>query len=190
MKAKLTAVASITVFFLRTIRAAAQFSAFQEIVVDGMLYRGANSSDLETVSNIYERLNNGTKLGIFRRILYSIVGSRILLLAFKNHESNPVIVAINMYYLNRRDVKENTIHEGFIGVMAEAAGKGVATQMRNIAKLHFGSNGIKGISTRISVNNLGSLRSAKKTGFVPVEQYYDSEMKEDRYYMICELQRK
>lgn len=97
---------------------------------------------------------------------------------------------MNMYYFNSRDVKENTIHEGFIGVTAEAAGQGIATQMRKIAKTHFSLLEIKGISTRISINNVASLRSAQKIGFEPVEQYCDPHTHEERYYMICKLEEK
>ena len=129
-------------------------------------------------------------MSLFRCTLYSLIGERILLLAVKNDQITSQIVAINLFYLNRRDKIENTIHEGFIGVTHEAAGQGIATQMRKLAKAHFTSLGIKGISTRISLNNSASLRSAQEIGFEPVEQYRDPQTLEERYYMICKLEEK
>jgi hypothetical protein len=190
VKAKLKSAISIIALMLRTIRGSIKINAFQEIVIDGILYRGSKFCDLEVVSNIYEKLNNGITLGVFRKIIYSIVGDRILLLAIESHESHPVIVGVNMYYINHRDVVESTIHEGFIGVLPESSGKGIATQMRKFAMMHFGLNNFKGISTRITINNSASLCSAEKTGFVSVEKYFDPELSEYRHYMICDLQGK
>ena len=87
--------------------------------------------------------------------------------------------------MNKKDIKENTIHEGFIGVVPEASGRGIATKMRQMAIQHFKLAGFSGISTRISLNNSASLMSAKKIGFQPVEEYQEPSTGEKRYYMIC-----
>ena len=94
---------------------------------------------------------------------------------------------MNMYYLNSRDVREKTIHEGFIGVIPSMTGKGIASAMRSIAKDHFKADGYKGISTRISLNNVSSLQSAIKTGFTPIEEYAEPSTGDRRYYMIAKL---
>ena len=96
---------------------------------------------------------------------------------------------MHLFYMNPRDFKENTVHEGFIGVLPEYEGQGIATQMRKVAKQHFKQAGFSGISSRISKENLGSLHSAKKIGFEPVEEYFDNNMKEERYYLINWLNR-
>lgn len=57
--------------------------------------------------------------------------------------------------------------------------------MRKHAIEHFKKAGFNGISTRISINNIRSLKSAEKLGFKVFKQYFDSEMNEERYYLIC-----
>jgi len=94
------------------------------------------------------------------------------------------VVGIDMFYANKRDVIERTIHEGYVCVSEDMAGKGIGTHMRELAIEHFRRNGLSGISSRISLNNLASLRVAEKSGFAPVEKYYDDEMREERYYLI------
>jgi hypothetical protein len=39
----------------------------------------------------------------------------------------------------------------------------------------------------VSCNNMPSLISNKKIGFEAVEKYFDAEMNEERYYMICKF---
>ncbi len=94
-------------------------------------------------------------------------------------------MGMDMFYLNPRDFQEDTIHEGFIGVLPDHEGQGIASQMRKQAIEHFKQNGFKGISTRISKTNFASLNSARKLGFKVVEKYFDAGMNECRYYLIC-----
>lgn len=162
---------------------------FSTLHLDNITYSGFTQAEADQVSAIYYRLNGGARFSFSREMLYRTLGERLLLLASHDTKTGKTVIGMNMYYLNSRDLRENTIHEGFIGVLPEAAGKGIATQMRKIAKAHFASSGINGISTRISLNNLASLRSAKKIGFKPVEQYRDPQTNEERYYMICNLQK-
>lgn len=67
-------------------------------------------------------------------------------------------------------------------------GKGVATMLRRQALRHFRSAKFSGVSTRISVSNPGSLRSASKLGFEQVEEYVDACSGEQRLYMVCKIQ--
>ena len=110
-----------------------------------------------------------------------------MLVAVCSGDSGDVIVGMNMYYFNPRDVREKTIHEGFIGVIPEMNGRGIATTMRLHAKQHFARAGLAGISTRISVANKSSLSSAEKVGFVPIEKYIDVHSGDLRYYMVSNL---
>ncbi|WP_278355772.1 MULTISPECIES: GNAT family N-acetyltransferase [Idiomarina] len=143
--------------------------------------RGYYISDEIYVAKIYKQLN-GIDLSRIHRRLLKKVGVKALFLAVDKTDNR--IVAIDMFYFNDRDFRENTIHEGFIGVLPCSEGQGIATCMRKKAIAHFKGNGLSGISTRISKNNFGSLRSAENLGFKVIEEYYDEPNKESRYYMI------
>lgn len=151
---------------------------------ENIIVRSYNAVDEKSVGSLYEQLN---KI-IFSRThkaLYKTFGSKLLFVA--SDSKNNQIVGIDMFYFNPRDFNENTVHEGFIGVLPEYQGQGIATIMRQQAIKHFKKNGLAGISTRISNNNLGSLYSAEKLGFKPVEEYYDEAMGEERYYLVCKF---
>lgn len=152
-------------------------------------FRGMLPSDERQVVEIYYQLNGGAKFTWPRRWLYRLVGSKLMLVAVKQEVTGDKVVGINMYYLNKRDIAESTIHEGFIGVLPEITRLGIATNLRLLAKNHFFVNGFSGISTRISSNNSPSMKSALKVGFKPVEKYFDAALNEDRFYMICDLER-
>lgn len=160
-----------------------------EINDSGIILRGASISDLDRIELTHKTLNK-TKLPASIKIILKGCSEKSIIIAEKKLKDRFLIVGMDMYYLNPRDFKENTIHEGFIGVMPEYEGQGIATKMRILAKQHFRDVGFRGISSRISKNNLGSLNSAKKLGFEPVEEYFDSLMNEDRYYLICNLKEK
>lgn len=174
-------------FLWRNFKQLRKAKCFPTVQIGEFIFRGFAHSDAKQVNRIYKELNNGAHLSFLRGILFCLLGKHLMLLASHRTESENTIIGMNMYYFNPRDINENTIHEGFIGVIPEAAGQGIATQMRKIAKAHFASLGIKGISTRISLNNVASLRSAEKLGSEPVEKYYDSHLNEERYYMVCKL---
>lgn len=177
-------------FFVRNVSAARNAVDIKSEDAGDLLFRGYSSLDEKAISEIYKKLNNGNRFSMLQRKLYSRIGRCFMFVVEqKRLVGQAKIVGMNMYYLNKKDFQENTIHEGFIGVMPEVGGQGIATKMRKMAGVHFGSMGFAGISTRISLNNHASLCSARKIGFEPVEQYYDTQNHEYRYYMICSLQR-
>lgn len=151
---------------------------------DGYIVRGAKSKDLKEIAPVYEQLN-GMKLSRSNMYLLSSCEENLIFIALLNEAGQePKVIGMNMYYINPRDFKEGTIHEGFVGVLPEYEGKGIATSMRKQAIEYFGKAGFKGISSRVSTNNLGSLRSAEKLGFKPVETYFDEILQEERHYLI------
>lgn len=154
-------------------------------VIDGIECRGYEKKDVSAVREVYSKLNY--KLG-FKEVLANLIGSRCLIVAVKLNEKNEkYVVGINLYYLNTRDLKDGTIHEGFIGVLPEHEGQGIATKMRRHAITHFRKAGFSGLSTRISKNNLRSLLSADKLGFKIVDKYFDLAKNEYRYYLVLKF---
>lgn len=155
---------------------------------NSVTYRGFRRGDFEQVTQIYTELNDGAVFSKWLEWLYRAVGGRCLLVAVKKgHDGGDRIVGINMYYLNLRDLRENTVHEGFIGVNPADSGRGIATRMRTLSRGHFELAKFRGISTRISRNNIASLHSAKKLGFEIVDEYFDLLNDDIRYYMICKF---
>lgn len=154
---------------------------------DDFIVRGAVAHDIEQLKIIYGRLNNVDLSRSNINLLKNFPG-RLILIAEVTRGSKSNIVGMNLFYFNSRDFKEGTIHEGFIGVVPEFEGKGIATAMRKHAIAHFRRSGLSGISTRISKNNIASLLSAEKLGFKPFEEYFDPIMQEERYYLVCNFE--
>lgn len=159
------------------------------IDLNGMVYRGGKVSDIKRVMDIYSSLNEGKKPSWQVRWLLKILGEKVLWVVVDKNRSPDEVIAVNIYYLNKRDCFENTIHEGFIGVIPLYQGKGIATELRRLSQRHYSVIGLAGISTRISIDNNASLASATKLGFVPVETYTDILTGERRHYMICDIRK-
>lgn len=154
---------------------------------DTYIIRGCRYSELKEAEGLYRKLN-GRYFSNIQKIILKLFSKKNLIVTID--KSTNKIIALNFYYLNHRDFIENTIHGGFIGVLPQYEGQGIATNMRKLAKSHFEKVGFTGISSRISKNNIASLKTAKKVGFIPVEDYFDTVMNEDRYYLICNLKEK
>lgn len=179
-----------TVYFLIFYRLIVRFKKTniinKEEVDEFLSYRGADVNDLSQIKQIYMELS-GNELSSSNIKLLKYCAKKLVIIAEKKVNGSEKIIGMDLYYMNPRDFQESTVHEGFIGVLPGYEGQGIATQMRKHAMAHFKQARFKGISTRISKNNIGSLRSAEKLGFKPVEEYYDSLKNEDRYYMVCKL---
>ncbi len=178
---------NVYAIYYRTLIKCGAFEVIPRLICGEVIFRGANVGDVEQLALVYKKLN-GVELSLENIRLIKSCARKLVLVVEEKIEGKDKIFGINFFYLNSRDFREQTIHEGFIGVLPEYEGRGIATQMRKLAIEHFKKAGFKGISTRISKNNIGSLRSAEKLGFKPIEGYFDSNMGEERYYLICRLE--
>lgn len=160
-----------------------EIEEMDETKVSDLVFRGATINDLGQLMPIYKKLNY-IELSTNNIKLLKYCSKKLVVIAEKEIDGRKKIIGMDLFYMNPRDFNEATIHEGFIGVLPEYEGMGIATQMRKHAIAHFNREGFKGISTRISKNNIGSLRSSEKLGFKVVEEYYDKVMQEERYYLV------
>ena len=175
-------------FVVRNLALVRKVGVIEQQEFDGLRFRGYVDADFYSVSEIYSNLNGNSMFPQLYRYLYRCIGKRCLFLVEQeNMRGMPRIVGMNMYYFNRRDVMEGTVHEGFVGVLPEVGGRGIATKMRQMAIQHFKAAGFSGVSTRISSNNAASLASAEKIGFQRIEEYFERSTGEQRCYMICQF---
>lgn len=106
---------------------------------ENYLIRGATIYDLEQLKKIYRQLNKGEFSKTHIKLLTKCP-EKLLLVAEKKVNSSTEIVGMDMFYINPRDFKQKTVHEGFIGVLPDYEGQGIATQMRKDAIRHFNSS--------------------------------------------------
>ena len=171
------------ILIVKSVRRVKNTLRISEVEKDGIVYRGFHSKDMSAVRLLIKQINNGVGFDS-RRLLYQLVGSKLIIVAVSLDQGQSKVVGIDLFYFNPRDFKDGTVHEGFVGVDPDYQGRGIASEMRKRAISHFSQADIKGISTRISLNNNPSLTSALKLGFQPVETYKDQVTGEDRHYLI------
>ena len=153
-------------------------------VREGIVYRGMEAGEYAQVMELYASLHDGRRPNWVMRAICRLLGGKMVLVAVARYQGQARVVGMNMYYVNRRDMADGTIHEGFLGVSPDMTGRGVGSELKRMANHHFETQGFKGISARISLDNKASLASAEKLGFVPVERYHDPRMGADRQYLI------
>jgi len=144
-----------------------------------------NKSYINEIDRIYSLFSNGEHISWAMKLLFYLCGKTLVFLLYDKDIHD--VIGVEFYYFNRRDIKENTIHQGFRGILPEFQGKGLGTALTQYAYTVFSKTSLKGMSTRVSCNNMPSLISNQKIGFKPVEKYFDAAMDEDRYYMVCKF---
>lgn len=159
--------------------APAQFGAF---VIEAM-----RPEALEAVARNYTLLTQGGRLERKKLAVLRLLGPRLCLVARAAGPGD--ILGMAIYYFNQRDRKDNTIHEGYIGLHEAMRGRHLGTFMRQHALAHFSMSGLSGMSSRVSSGNLPSLRSGMKLGFEVAETYFDHSLGEERHYLICDFRR-
>lgn len=147
--------------------------------------KACSSRYRESAFNLYLLANNARKIGVANYIVWRFLFNKLCFVAVNEHG---VVEGIAFYYFNVRDIKDKTVHQAFTGVSEDSRGKGIATLLRKSAISQFSTSGIGGISSRVSKNNIPSLKVNLKLGFKPVEEYFDPAMQEERYYLICRFE--
>lgn len=147
------------------------------------LFRGFVRSDMPSIQNLYTS-TTGLPLPLFNRLLLTLCGPRLCIVALAPDGS---LVGFDQFFFNDRDLKENTVHEGYVAVAKTHERRGLASAMRRLSAKHFASAGLYGISTRISADNIASMASAVKTGFRSIENYIDPDTREARSYLVADI---
>ena len=174
------------IFVLRNIYACLKLKKIKiAIVSENIMILPMTRNYLKDVSYIYSKLSDGDVLSWRNKLLFFLCGSKLVFILYDKFEQK--VIGTEFYYFNKKDIQESTIHQGFRGILPEFQGKGLGTALTQYAYDVFSKTSLKGMSSRVSCNNLASLISNKRIGFEPIENYFDSEMNEERYYMICKF---
>ncbi len=173
-----------TIFIIRNILYSTNMPEFQKIEYENFTIEPCKSEYLEETFSLYKDLHNGKELSKWKKLLLHLTGSKFCYII----KSENKIIGLGLYYFNKKDIKEKTIHEGYIGLKKEYRGKGIGTIARQNALYHFSQmKRITGVSSRVSLDNEASYRGNIKLGFEVKEEYFDTDLSKERVYMVCDL---
>lgn len=172
------------VLIFRDLKMSLRIPVVQTETENGITYRGMHRSELNSINRLYMLMNDGSKLALARRLVYWFVGDRIVIVVSKQVQDEEKIIGFNMFYFNKQDIEQNTIHGGFICIDNSYQGLGIGSKLRRKGVMHFSATYLSGMSSRIDLSNKASLAVAFKVGFKPVEQYTDPVTGVERYYLI------
>ena len=172
-------------FFIRNLWCGRKIIPFTETNFGPFIIKPLSKKYLPAVVNLYRVLNGGGRLDLQEMAILWLLGSRFCLVALDSGRNE--VVGIAIYYFNVRDRKQDTVHEGYIGLREAVRSVGLGTFIRRHALENFALSGLSGMSSRVTVSNLPSLRGNKKLGFIPIETYFDPSIGEERHYLICDF---
>lgn len=177
---------SATVFLARNLWMAKDIPVFSKGEFKDVEFHPCTKELVPYIVKLYKEFHSGKKLDAAKENTLKLVGHKLCLVV--KDKKTQRIAGYSLYYFNHRDIKEATVHEGDTALLQEYRGRGIGTAQRLHALRHFARCPfIKGVSSRVSLNNLASLKSNQNLGFREQERYFDKNMGEERAYLVCEL---
>ena len=178
------------IYFYRNLLMSFNIPIIKKNTYKNFIISGITFESILDLERFIKFTNNDYKLDFYHKILFWIIRKKMIFVAYpKNIIKTKSIAAINIYYFNKIDRKENlnTIHEGIISVDPLYRDLGLATAMRKFAKNHFSKSNISGISTKIDISNTFSLKSAVKNGFIFNKDITKKYCLENEKYLIARI---
>ena len=99
------------IFIMRNVVCSRKLPEFQKIEFDNLTIGPCKKEYLEETFSLYKDLHNGTDISGKNKLLLRLVGNKFCYIVKAEKE----IVGLGLYYFNKKDIKENTIHEGYTG---------------------------------------------------------------------------
>ncbi len=169
---------------MRNVLRSIRMPEFRRFEFDDLVIEPCRREYLKETFDLYKDLHNGTDLSWRNRWLLYLVGNKLCYVIKSGNE----IVGLGLYYFNKKDVEEGTIHVGYTGLKEDYRGKGIGTTARKNALYHFSSiKNIIGASSRVDLDNEASYRGNVKLGFEVKERYFDVTSNKERVYLVCDL---
>lgn len=119
--------------------------------------------------------------GVLRFAFLAVVAKKFSVCVLNEKDE---VVAFEFFRISGQDMRDGTVHESFVGVHPLYTGCGLATCLRSFSIRSLKKNGYKGISSRILLSNIGSLKSAEKLGFELVNSYPVSSGQNEGYFVL------
>lgn len=148
-------------FLYRNMQASHSIHPIPEVQLGGYSLCGLPQKYVGIMDELHRALRDNRPINFWRKLLLKHRGQAICGIAI----NNGALLGFCLYYFREDELSSHIIHEAFIGVEPNSRNKGIATSLRYHMAKHFAMQGLKGISTQISPDNLPSLRSAKRIGF-------------------------
>jgi len=184
---KVKSLVSATMFICRNIFYSLRLDKFEVVDLGGFTMGPLNRKYFKEVIELYADLHDGKSLDRTKSLLLKLAGTKFCYIV---KSSDCRIIGMGLYYFNKRDIVQRTIHQGYTGLKEEYRGMGIGTRARKKALEHFAkSEFLTGVSSRVDIDNLPSLKGNVKLGFEIKEKYWDQDLKKERVYLVCELRR-
>lgn len=177
----------VAVIFLgRNLKATICMHKIPKAIYKNIEFIPCTKQHVSSINKLYMDYNCGKPLGMAKKALLRLAGDKLCVVS--REITTQKLIGMSLYYFNKRDIKESTVHEGYTLVIPSFCGKGIGTAQRLHGLQHFSENSqLRGMTSRISLNNISSLKSNFNLGFKKIERYYDSNLQEERYYLFCDL---
>lgn len=161
-------------------------SKFGEVEFENYKIEPLKRRNLQETLELYKQLHDGTGLSLEKRLLLRFAGSKFCYILVSEKGE---IFGLGLYYFNKRDIIEKTIHVGYTGMKKEFRGMGIGTVAFRNALQHFAKiDVLRGVSSRVSLDNIPSLIGKSKGNIFEIkEKYWDENEQKERVYLVCDL---
>ena len=149
-------------FLLRNIKATKKLPKINPKKIGKFLIEPGYKKDLNNILMLHRLLRDGRNLNIWRKILYSSRGKKLIFLL---KDLNKKVIGFEMFYFKKDEIENKIIHEAFIGINKRYRKNNLSVHLRKYSIKHFSNTNLTAISTNIPSKNKPSIISAQKSCF-------------------------
>ena len=126
-----------------------------------LTFRRGNRGDLEKIVALHNTIFSRPFLD-WLLILYKVRASELVSVA-ENKSGD--IVAYDIYMFEPSEIKDNILHDLYVGVHPDYQNQGLAGKLRRYSADCYDGGMLSGLSTLAPFSNVKALRSAQKAGY-------------------------
>lgn len=163
---KLKSIINLLYFIYINLKTVLKIRTIEPQTDDALIFSGLNANDSKEAFRLYTELNSVKKINFQNKLLWHYLGNKFCFIAKTNAGR---IVGLSFYYVNFKDISENTIHEAFTKVDTEFRGRRIIHDIYlaifNAVDTH------RTVWNVIESSNKSSLKSALRLGFINQTNY-------------------
>ncbi len=128
---------------------------------DELLFRRGERGDLKKIVALHNSLYSRPFLDWLLK-LYRLKASELISVAVNRQGK---LVAYDLFMFEPAEIKENILHELYVGVDPAYQNQGIAGRLRKYSAECYDQGRVNGLSTLAPFSNVKALRSAQKAGY-------------------------
>lgn len=157
----------------------------KEKQIGNYVIKRCEKKHIPQIISLYKKFNKQKRTPILLTCIMTFMNNKLVYIITNK---DGLLMGFQILYFNFYDIRNLSIHEGFIAVAEEFRGLGLSRKLReNTLKDLSRIRWLRTVTSRISISNTRSMTGAINLGFREKRRYFEKKTNEERAFMVCDL---